>query len=242
LPERLAKQQLVTVVPAAGNYSHWLDDAWLQHLDRIVAETLATYHLPAGALVVGGFSAGGTAAVRYAEFCSAGRSAGGVRVKGVFAVDAPLDFGRFWRGEALAIRRKADPRFVNEAKGVLASMREILGGPPEENPDRYLRMSPFSAFAQDGGRARLLADVPVRLYTEPDVQWWMANRRVDYYSMNALDAAGLVLQLQLLGNREAQLVTTDRRGVRPDGARHPHSWSIVDEAELQAWILRQVQS
>jgi uncharacterized protein (DUF1810 family) len=70
----------------------------------------------------------------------------------------------------------------------------------------------------------------------------MANRKVDYYSMNALDAAALILQLQLLGNRQAELITTQRRGVRPDGVRHPHSWSIVDEDELKAWILKQVRS
>jgi hypothetical protein len=70
----------------------------------------------------------------------------------------------------------------------------------------------------------------------------MTNRKVDYYNMSALDAAGLILQLQLLGNREAQLITTEGRGHRPDGSRHPHSWSIVDETELRTWVLKQVQS
>jgi pimeloyl-ACP methyl ester carboxylesterase len=242
LPQRLAGQQIVTIVPSAGGYSHWLEDGWLKHLDAIVAETLTTHRIPADRVVVGGISAGGTAAVRYAEFCAAGRSAGGVRVRGVFAVDAPLDFGRFWRGETLAIRRGAHPRFVAEAKAILPDMRRVLGGSPEEQPIRYIQMSPFSAFAEGGGQARHLAGVAVRLYTEPDIDWWMTNRKVDYYSMNALDAAGLILQLQLLGNRQAELITTQGRGVRPNGERHPHSWSIVDETELQAWILRQVAS
>jgi hypothetical protein len=121
-------------------------------------------------------------------------------------------------------------------------MRRVLGGSPDDQPARYLQMSPFSAFAEAGGQGRLLARVPVRLYTEPDIQWWMTNRKVDYYSMNALDAAGLILQLKLLGNRDAELITTQERGVRPNGERHPHSWSIVDEPELQAWILRQGES
>jgi hypothetical protein len=207
-----------------------------------VAETLTTHGIPADRVVVGGFSAGGTAAVRYAEFCAARRSRAGVRTRGVFAVDAPLDFGRFWRGEALAVRRGAHPRFVGEARAVLADMRRVLGGSPDDAPARYLEASPFSAFAEGGGQARLLAGVPVRLYTEPDVRWWMEHRKVDYYSMNAVDAAALVVQLRLLGNRQAQLITTQGRGVRPGGERHPHSWSIVDEPELQSWILRQVRS
>jgi pimeloyl-ACP methyl ester carboxylesterase len=242
LPQQLTGHQMVTIIPSAGGYSHWLEDGFLEHLDAIVSETLTTHRIPTDHVVVGGFSAGGTAAVRYAEFCAARRSTGGVRARGVFAVDAPLDFGRFWRGETLAIRRKAHPRFAGEAKGVLAAMRDVLGGSPEEYPSRYIQASPFSAFAEDGGQARLLASVPVRLYTEPDIHWWMTNRKVDYYSMNALDAAALILQLRVLGNRQAELITTQGRGARPGGERHPHSWSIVDEPELGAWILRQVES
>ena len=70
----------------------------------------------------------------------------------------------------------------------------------------------------------------------------MANRKVDYYNMNALDAAALILQLQLLGNRQAELITSEGRGVRPNGELHPHSWSIVVESDLQSWILRQMRS
>jgi hypothetical protein len=241
LPQGLSRQQVVTIVPAAGGYSHWLEDGWLKQLDAIVAETLTTHRIPADRVVVGGISSGGTAAVRYTEFCATGRSPAGVRVRGVFAVDAPLDFGRFWRGEMLAVRRGADPSFVGEAKAVLADMRRVLGGSPDEEPAQYVRMSPFSAFAEGGGQARVLASVPVRLYTEPDIHWWMENRKVDYYSMNAVDAAALIVQLQLLGNRQAELITTQGRGVRRDGKRHPHSWSIVDESALHSWILSQVK-
>jgi pimeloyl-ACP methyl ester carboxylesterase len=241
LPRQLTGHRMVTMIASAGGYSYWLDDGFLEHLDAIVAETLTSHRIPADRVVVGGFSSGGTAAVRYAEFCAAGRSARGVRVRAVFAVDAPLDFGRFWRGETLAVRRGAHPRFANEAKMVLASMRDVLGGSPEEQPARYIQMSPYSAFAEGGGQARLLAGVAVRLYTEPDIDWWMTNRKVDYYSMNAVDAAGLILELQLLGNRRVELITTQGRGVRPGGERHPHSWSIVDEPELETWILRQVK-
>jgi pimeloyl-ACP methyl ester carboxylesterase len=230
LPRRLA---VVTIVPAEVD---WLNDRWLEQLDAVIAETLTTYRLPRDRVVVGGFSGGGTTAVRYAEFTAAGRSLTGVRVRGVFAADAPLDLARLWRGETLAIARGAHARFVTEAKMVLGLLAETLGGSPEEYPARYLAVSPLSAFAEGGGQAALLRNVPVRLYTEPDVDWWMANRRVDYYSMNALDAAALVTQLQLMGHKQAELITTQDRGFRPDGARHPHSWSIIDEKELADWI------
>lgn len=231
LPHRLP---VVTIVPAEV---YWLNDRWLEQLDAVIAETLAAYRLPPHRVVVGGFSGGGTVAISYAEFTAEGRSRAGVRVQGVFAADAPLDMARLWRGEALAIARGADDRFVAEARMVLGLLREALGGAPEEHPARYLEASPLSAFAKGGGRAALLRGVAVRLYTEPDVHWWMANRQLDYYSMNAVDAAALVTVLQLMGHKEAELITTDGRGFRPGGLRHPHSWSIIDEEELAKWIL-----
>jgi pimeloyl-ACP methyl ester carboxylesterase len=208
----------------------------MAQLDAVIAETLTTYRLPGHRVVVGGFSGGGTAAVRYAEYTAGRSSHTGVRVRGVFAADAPLDFARLWRGETLAIARGAHPRFVAEAKMVLGLLTEQLGGPPEQYPARYLAASPLSAFAEGGGQAALLRDVAVRLYTEPDVVWWMANRGLDYYSMNALDAAALVTLLQLKGHKEAELITTQGRGFRPGGVRHPHSWSIIDEENLADWI------
>jgi pimeloyl-ACP methyl ester carboxylesterase len=232
LPRRLAGT-VATIVPAEVD---WLNDQWLEQLDAVIAETLTAYRLPLDRVLVGGFSGGGTVAVRYAEFTAAGRSRAGVRVQGVFAADAPLDMARLWRGEALAIARGAHPRFVAEAKMVLGLLEQALGGPPERHASRYLEASPLSAFAKGGGQAALLRDVAVRLYTEPDVAWWMANRQLDYYSMNAVDAAALVTLLQLMGNKEAELITTHGRGFRPDGARHPHSWSIIDEDDLADWI------
>lgn len=235
LPRLLAAVRVATIVPTEVD---WLDDRWLEALDQVIAETLTTYRLPRHRVVIGGFSGGGTVAVRYAEFTAASRSRAAVRVRGVFAADAPLDLARLWRGETLAINRGADARFVAEARMVLGLLSEALGGAPEQHAAQYLAISPLSAFAENGGQAVWLREVAVRLYTEPDVSWWMANRQVDYYSMNAVDAAALVTQLQLMGNRNAELIATQGRGVRPGGARHPHSWSIIDEQELAGWIRR----
>ena len=55
--------------------------------------------------------------------------------------------------------------------------------------------------------------------------------------MNAIDLAALVNELRILGNERAELIVTRARGKLPDGTRHPHSWSIVDEKELIDWFL-----
>jgi len=60
--------------------------------------------------------------------------------------------------------------------------------------------------------------------------------------MNALDVVFAVNELRAMGNAQAELVVTRERGYRADlgGMRLPHAWSIVDEADLAAWIERQL--
>jgi hypothetical protein len=97
-------------------------------------------------------------------------------------------------------------------------------------------------FARVWDAAEMVAHVAVRACTEPDVQWWLENRNADYYQMNALDAAALIRRLRVLGNTRAELITTTNKGYRPGGRRHPHSWSIIDQAELAAWVARALGS
>ena len=87
------------------------------------------------------------------------------------------------------------------------------------------------------GNAQNFVDIAVRAYTEPDVKWWMAIRRKDYDSMNAVDFAAFINALNLMGNQQAELILTTDKGYLPDGTRHPHSWSIVDNKELINWFV-----
>ena len=59
--------------------------------------------------------------------------------------------------------------------------------------------------------------------------------------MNAADAAALINGLKRVGNQEAELRLSTDKGYRPDGSRHPHAWSIVDEAELVEWFARLIK-
>ena len=116
-----------------------------------------------------------------------------------------------------------------------------MGGSPAQVREVYRSRSPFLASEKDGGNARWLKSVPIRLYTEPDVVWMIETIGHDYYTMNAMDQAALVLQLRALGNTRANLITTTDKGFRPPGTRNPHSWTIVDEEDLANWITESLQ-
>jgi hypothetical protein len=238
LPGLLAKTNVATMVVSGSGY---LMNDDLTTLRGLIGTALDELNLPARSLVVGGISAGGTGAVRYAEYCLSGHCDERSRPVAIFSVDAPLDFESWWNRAKLNLRRGNPKSALEESQAILAALRSAMGGSPNQVRRAYRSRSPFLASEKGGGNALLLKNVPIRLYTEPDVVWWIENMGYDYYTINAIDQAALMLQLRALGNAKAELITTTGRGFRPPGVRNPHSWTIVDEPELADWIARSLQ-
>jgi hypothetical protein len=189
-----------------------------------------------------GLSLGGTRAARLAVYLRRHESEHTVRPAGIVLVDAPLDMERLWWSEGRSIRNAFHAAAEDEGRWVRYLLAQNLGGTPEEYPERYHAYSPFSMAVPNGGNAIFLRDVPVRAYHEPDVGWWIANRRKSYYDMNSLDLSAFVNQLLLLGNTRAELVTTHAQREGYDAGSSPHTWSIVDDGELVEWFLAQAAS
>jgi hypothetical protein len=238
LPGLLAKRNVATMVVSAGGY---MKDDELATLKGLIGEVVQELNIPENSLVVGGISAGGTGAVRYAEYCVSGHCDARSRPVAVFSVDAPLDFEGFWNRQKLNLRRGNPKSSLEESQAILDALRFTMGGSPDQVRQAYRSRSPFLASEKDGGNARVLKNVPIRLYTEPDVVWMIENMGHDYYTMNAVDQAALILQLRALGNTKAELITTSGKGFRPPGNRNPHSWTIVDEPDLADWIAKSLQ-
>jgi hypothetical protein len=238
LPALLAKKNVATMAVSASGY---LMDDDLATLRALIEEVVRELNIPAGSLVVGGISAGGTGAVRYSEYCISGHCDARSRPVAIFSVDAPLDFESWWNREKLNLRRGNPKSGQEESQAILDALRSAMGGSPDQARQAYRSRSPFLASEKDGANARLLKNVPIRLYTEPDVVWMVENTGRDYYTMNAVDQAALILQLRALGNTKANLITTTGKGFRPPGTRNPHSWSIVDEPDLADWIAKSLQ-
>lgn len=185
-----------------------------------------------------GFSIGGTQALKFTIFCQTSPSQCRLAPDSVAVVDAPLDMIRFWRATERAERVDFHPLGAGEGKWVSHWLEKNLGGTPRENRAAYVEYSPYTYTWENvedlGGNAQYLKDIPLRTYTEPDVRWSIDHRRKGYYSKNAIDMAALVNDLKIMGNDEAELITTHNQRTNPDES--PHSWSIVDEPELMKWI------
>jgi len=214
----------------------------IARLDALIASVVGTHHYDSGKIVLGGFSAGGYGAFRYALRKLRGEPLA-ILPAALISVDAPLDIERWYRGMNLFVQRTNDKNpFYGECQYLTQMYREMLGGTPDEKPAAYREQSVLTSSLPDGGNAVYFRNMPMRLYSEPDMDFFVPYG-LDYGGINAADQVSLAAILHAQGNERVSLVLTSGKGYRADlgGRRLPHSWSIVDERELALWITGQLK-
>jgi len=238
LHQLAAQNGILTIIPTLndGVLSFGIDTASQQSLINILDHASSKLKLSALRFFIGGFSIGGSAAIKYAETAVAKN----LRIKPslIFAIDPPLDFERFYYSAKRDVRLSVNSAPSQENVYMIKRIEEIMDGTPISAIENYYSISPYSFNDQSQQAIKKLVNIPLRIYSEPDVNWWINERGSDFSAMNVLDCSAMINELNRLGNAKAQLITTTNKGFRkPENRRHPHSWSIVNNDELIAWLL-----
>lgn len=224
LPGILAAQGYTTIVPNL-KYALFADDLAKIQISTILKTEGEGLSVP---LVIGGFSAGGAVALSYAEHIV---SQGPNYLKSVFAIDPPLDLQRLYASSRL-MRRYNCPSVQSEAQGNIDYLDKAMGGSPDDQYANYVANSPYMASEADGGNAKWLRQIPIRLYSEPDVDFVKQRHcaEIERTDLNVGDLEKLAKDLKKSGNSACELVVTKDRGY--------HSWDIADPEELASWIAK----
>ena len=215
-------------------------DKDLMIIDNLVGKALEKHQLLDQPKFLAGMSLGGTMALRYSEFCSLNKSKFGFKANAIALCDAPLDMVRMWHEQQQAIKNNFHQNAVGEARWVLHYLKKNLGGSPEESMQAYINYSPFVYLDDNRSKIELFKNIPIRMYHEPDMKWWIENRGKDYNTINSIDLAGFYNYLQQAGNNQVELITSQnkRKGFKEGSS--PHTWTIVDNAELVSWFLDKI--
>ena len=242
IPNYATQQGILTIIPllATGSTYFGSDRASLQSLRDIVRLVVTRYQLQGKDFFIGGFSIGGTCAVKYAELTVQENDP--IKPSAVFAINSPLDWERYYKG-AKRVVRLSDPVQVNkEVYFMIERIEKEMNGTPETALQNYYNQSPYSFSDTTQKAIKYLVNTPIMLISEPDIQWWLQERGYDLSYNNITDHAAMINELQRLGNKNAVLETTTNKGYRkPDNTRHPNSWSIADPVLLIKWLLAQSQ-
>jgi hypothetical protein len=83
--------------------------------------------------------------------------------------------------------------------------------------------------------------MPLRIYCDPDIEWQVKSRNINYDEMGAKDQTTMINLLNQQGNHNAEFINALGKGYNPDGTRNPHSWSIIDATTCVEWMLRWIE-
>jgi hypothetical protein len=236
---------LVMVMSINYNKSLESDPAAFAYINQALTHAAQQYHIPTANFILAGLSLGGENSLQYTEMSRNPAFTTSIRPLAVIGVDPPVDMADLYTRaqEEIAIYTRDTTQLtpgrwaaLNEDRFIINYFNQVYGGSPLQARERYIAGSSFTLHHQEGGNARYLLDVPVRIYCDPDINWQMEQRSRDYYHMNAASLSAMVNFLQINGNTRAQFISALGKGYRVDGQRHPHSWSIVDPQECLVWI------
>ena len=228
----------IWTIAIAGGEKIYADEEVIEKLNRGLADFVKRNPtIPKDKFAIGGFSAGGTISLRYAEYSIESPAKTPSILKGVFTVDSPIDLGDIWEYFQREIKKNYSEAGVFEAKMISEKMNKEIGT-PETNPKRYNELTPFNHRLTELGNEKYLKNMAVRVYHDIDVEWQLKQRRRSLFDSNQLSASELINRLILMGNERAEFMTSKQPGMRSNGMRHPHSWSIVDEIECIQWTLK----
>jgi len=226
---------LIVIVPST-NMHICLDEPVTNFLNTVFSDAISRYHIPKDKFVIGGYSLGGIVSLRYTEQAYENNKNTTIVPAAVYSVDGPVDFANMYQQFEREVEKNISLMAVNEAKYYLDGMHKYFGGSPTQKPKSYVKYSVYSRSEKNGGNAEFLKSVPLRIYSDPDIEWSMKNRQRDLYDMNAPDQTAMIIELNLQGNKNAEYINALGKGYRLDGTRHPHSWSLVNAEECIKWI------
>jgi hypothetical protein len=238
LLSQLAFDNNIAVLAPSINQRLTLNSEVLNFLNAVFKDAMQKFDLPANKFVIGGFSMGGLFSIRYTEMAYQDSTKTIVKPIAVYSVDGPTDLENMYYAEEQKLEKSPNK---TEASYILNEFRKFIGGTPNENRQGYIYYSTFSKSEKDGGNAFYVKNVPLRIYNDVDVSWWLANRNTDLYGMNALDQSAMINFLHGIGNDKAEFINSFGKGYRLDGTRHPHSWSIVDAVDCLNWIKKIIE-
>jgi pimeloyl-ACP methyl ester carboxylesterase len=226
LPKLLAEKGYVTVLPEIRNML-FADQYTLNEIDQLIKTQTERYHI--ANVIIGGLSSGGAIATGFAE--SALARGCDCKLKGLIVIDAPLDLQRIYESAERKIKYSCGGLVMKEGLSIKAQLDRDLGGSPANQMTQYSRYSCYLASSPDGGNVRYLKGIPIRFYTQPDLDFVKSKYCADlqFEDINATDLKSVSEFLIKNGNTKSEYIATVGKGF--------HSWNIIEPVDCTKWIL-----
>lgn len=213
----------------------YADTITVDRINTILKNVVSTFSADTSKFAIAGFDYAGIIALRYTELTYEHPKDFLIHPKAVFTIQSPVDLFDLWHQSERQIKKNYFPESVGDAKYILDAMTKE-NGTIYNNREAYSKLSAFDREKQTEGNEQYLKNVAVRLYYDTDIDWQLKNRRNSFYDTDIPCGSELINRLLLLGNNNAEFISSKQSGIRSNGIRNPASLSIVDEAECIKWL------
>jgi hypothetical protein len=230
-----ANKKGISVVLMNFNQQLYLNETKLESLYQIISTLFEKNKLKKQNVFIGGFSSGGNVSLLLSNYLI--KKEKSVQPNGVFIVDSPIDLLSIYKISKKNIKNNKSNDAMEESKGIITMLNSEIGN-PSKTIEKYELLSPYTNQTQNTNNVLHLKNVKIRFYTEPDIDWWKKNRENDLEDLNAFQIRNFYEELKNTGFSNIELIETKEKGIRANGTKHPHSWSIVDKSNLINWMLK----
>lgn len=230
-----AKENGISLLLMNFNRHLWMEKGETENLAKQINDIFTKHKLNRNNVYIGGMSSGGNVSLLLSNYLVKNKT--NFAPKGAFIVDSPIDLYGLYESSVKDTKREDfSAERLAEPKGIINMMESVFGKEDVLLPT-IQKYAPFTQKTNNIQNISSLETINLRLYIEPDKEWWKENRQTDYESTNAYSIKSLTEYLQEKNWTKINCIETKNKGYRANGDRHPHSWSIVDVKDLIDWML-----
>lgn len=222
----------------------FFDNSSLLYTDAEIASVFSTYKLPNKNIFLLGVMTSGHRALKYVEFCKAGKSKFKPDIKGVVLCESAIDWVRQWYEGQKQVRDHLTEVGYFEGKMVTYLFKEKLKADPVSNMPKMLEFSPYSYFDTKMKKMKLYSGLAMRAYSFADIRYWFSTQGKGIYDCNYPDMSGIINEQKLAGNKNAELVvfhSNPEENPEANMQKQSSTWEMADKKELVNWIMKFVK-
>jgi hypothetical protein len=204
-----------------------------------IREIFDKHKLPNKNIFFLGASLVGHRAMKYIEFVKKNDFDFQLNIKGIVICNFTMDWTRKWHQHKRDIRinriNLGEPKFINYM------LETHLNGTPETNAESYHNFSSYSYFDTENRNIKYFKNLSVRAYIEPAIKHKLKNQIRTLYENNATDMVGFLAELELIGNKNTELIVLQPEDNSAKNKSSQATWNKIDKEDLIEWIQRKVE-
>ncbi|WP_027066654.1 hypothetical protein [Maribacter sp. Hel_I_7] len=196
-------------------------------------------NLPNKNIFLIGVGLSGHRILRYVEYTKKNQPKFSLNISGLIICDAPLDWVRQYNEGKRDRRINFEEGAVWEGTFSNYVLENNLNGTPKSNLESYLDFSTYSYSDETDRHIKYFQEFPIRTYIEIAIEYWLEKKRKTTIDNNAPDMVGLIAQMKLAENENAELKIIYPQDSKTEKKNTAATWISVDKDELMEWIKKQ---